>query len=350
MRETLKKYGGVLYIALMTIAIAVVLSCTNELDQILETLAALHRGWLAATLGCVVAYLFLRMAMMRFYLKCRGHRLSWRSVAGVTGAGQFYSAITPSASGGQPMQVLQLKRLGVPVSLGTACVCVKFLGFQAAFLILGGVLAFGHLPMLSDQLFGFRWLVVLGYLVNAGLLAAVVLTIPRTRIVDTLTRSIIALGAKLRLVKNRERTLERFQGLVRDYRDALIQLLRTPLDAAIMFLFSLLQVLAYMSVPVCLYHALGLTGTRTLVILTLQLQLFVAAAFIPLPGAAGAQESGFCIFFRGIFPEDSIMAAMVCWRFFSYYLLMILGFVMMIAGGSLRRAEKPASPLDFSKP
>jgi len=57
---------------------------------------------------------------------------------------------------------------------------------------------------------------------------------------------------------------------------------------------------------------------------------------VPLPGAAGAQESGFCVFFRGIFPEDSLAAAMLCWRWFTYYLLMILGLIMMAAGSGKR--------------
>ena len=36
MRERFKKYAGALYIALMTIVVVIVLSCTNELEQIFE--------------------------------------------------------------------------------------------------------------------------------------------------------------------------------------------------------------------------------------------------------------------------------------------------------------------------
>lgn len=339
MRDAIKKYGGVLYIALMTIVVAVVLRCTNELDHILLTLRSLRRGWAAGATACILVYLILRMAMMRFYLARRGYRLSWRSIAGVTGAGQFYSAITPSASGGQPVQVMRLKRLGVPVSLGTACISIKFLGFQAALLLIGAVLGLSNVSFLNEQLYGFRWLVALGYIVNAGLLIAVVLTIPKTRAVDFLLEKIVALGTRMRVVKDREGTQTHIQNMIRDYRDALLQLLRVPTDAVIMFLFSILQVLFYMGVGVCLYHAFRLTDVSARVILTLQFQLFMAAAFIPLPGAAGAQESGFCIFFRGVFPENVITAAMVCWRFFSYYMLMILGLVMMIVSGRSSRKK-----------
>lgn len=330
MREILKKYSGLLFVLLMGAVVMIVLGCNNELGEIVETLGSLRLGWVWLAGGCIVLYLFLRMATLRFYLGRRGHRISWLQAAGVTGAGQFYSAITPSSSGGQPMQVLHLHKIGVPVSLGTACVCVKFLGFQIAFLAMGAVLWLANIGMVAQQLAGFRWLVGAGFLINSGLIVAVILTIPKSQAVDRLIWWVIRLGVRLRIVKDGNAAFKSFDGAVRDYREALLQLMRSPADALAVFGLSLLQVLAYMAVVVCLYHAFGLAGVSGVKLLTIQLLLFIAAAFVPLPGAAGAQESGFCVFFHGIFPEASLMAAMVSWRFFSYYLLLFLGLVMML--------------------
>lgn len=337
MRERFKKYAGALYIALMTVVVIVVLSCTNELEQIFEAFGQMETRWLWIAGGCIAVYLLLRMTAMWYYLRRHGCQISLRDVAGVTGAGQFYSAITPSSSGGQPMQVLWLHRRGVPVSLGTACVSVKFLSFQASVLLLGGVMGLSRWRMAEEQLYGFRWLVVLGYIVNAGLLIAVALTIPRSNALDRLSRWVVGIGAKLRLIKHPEQACARFQSVLSDYRDALRSLFRRPLDAVVIMVLALLQVISYMSVLLCLYRAFGLSGTGDLDILTLQLLLFIAAAFVPLPGAAGAQESGFCVFFHGVFPGDTLMAAMVCWRFFSYYLLLIGGLIMMAVAGFRQR-------------
>ena len=88
-----------------------------------------------------------------------------------------------------------------------------------------------------------------------------------------------------------------------------------------------------MGVTVCIYHAFGLSGASDGWIFTLQTLLFIAAAFVPLPGAAGAQESGFVVFFHGVFPESDLAAAMLCWRFFTYYFLLIVGFAMSALAG-----------------
>lgn len=122
-----------------------------------------------------------------------------------------------------------------------------------------------------------------------------------------------------------------------DYRQSLLTLKSRPLDAAVMFLLSLMQVFFLMVVVCCLYHAFRLGGTDNLSLLTLQLLLFITAAFVPLPGAAGAQEGGFYLFFRGIIPETDIVALMICWRFFTYYLLLMLGLIAVIWDGIARR-------------
>lgn len=329
MRQILKKYSGLIYVALITVIMIVLLLRSSELEQIWFTLGTLDLSYVLLAAGCIVLYLLLRMGTLRFYLARHGRPITWLQAAGVTGAGQFYSAITPSASGGQPMQILYLRRLGVPASLGTACVSVKFLGFQTAILSLGGLSWLLNREMIAHQLYGFRWLVLLGCAVNSALILAVLLTLPRWPVIDRLIRFFIRLGARLHFLRNEDSAYHSFQDALKDYRDALIHLLHRPLDALVIYLLSLSQVVAYMSVAICLYKAFGLSGTSSTDLLTLQLMLFIAAAFVPLPGAAGAQESGFCVFFHEIFPDSELVAAMICWRFFSYYLLLFLGLVMM---------------------
>lgn len=340
MRELIKKYSGLIFAAAITLAMIAILGGADEMGQIHAALGELDKRWVWAAGGCIALYLFLRMAALRFYLGRRGFTISWTDAASVTGAGQFYSAITPSASGGQPMQVLYLHRRNVPVSIGTACICVKFIGFQLGFLALGAVMGFVYREMLSAQLAGLRWLVGLGFAVNSGLIVAVLLTLPKSKWVDGLIRWLVRLGEKIRLIKDGDEAQAGFLNMLEEYRNALFQLLRSPLDAFVMGVLSLLQVISFMAVSVCLYRAFGLSGVNAGQIFALQLMLFIAAAFVPLPGAAGAQEGGFCVFFRGVFPESNLIAAMVCWRFFSYYLLMFMGLAMMLPAWLRSRSDR----------
>jgi len=87
-----------------------------------------------------------------------------------------------------------------------------------------------------------------------------------------------------------------------------------------------------MSVPLSVYRAFHMSGTPWYLLLTVAFLLFVSASYTPLPGASGAQEGGFMVFFGSMFTQGTIGLALLVWRFFTYYLFLIVGAVLSIAG------------------
>ena len=73
--------------------------------------------------------------------------------------------------------------------------------------------------------------------------------------------------------------------------------------------------------------------------LTLSFLLFVSASYTPLPGASGAQEGGFLLYFRGIFTGGTVGLALLAWRFFTYYLFLITGVIVVLNEKFLMRRE-----------
>ena len=78
------------------------------------------------------------------------------------------------------------------------------------------------------------------------------------------------------------------------------------------------------------YYALGQRGTPWIHLLTLGFLLFVSASYTPLPGASGAQEGGFLLYFQGIFRDGTIGLGLLIWRFFTYYLWLITGVIAVL--------------------
>ena len=65
----------------------------------------------------------------------------------------------------------------------------------------------------------------------------------------------------------------------------------------------------------------------------------MSASYTPLPGASGAQEGGFLLYFRGIFKDGTIGLALLIWRFFTYYLFLIVGVFMVVGEKAILKAE-----------
>ena len=76
-------------------------------------------------------------------------------------------------------------------------------------------------------------------------------------------------------------------------------------------------------------------------LITMGVLLYIGASYTPLPGASGAQEGGFAVLFKGIFPDARLFVALLIWRFSTYYLNVIVGAV--VATVSSIRGIKNAS-------
>lgn len=92
---------------------------------------------------------------------------------------------------------------------------------------------------------------------------------------------------------------------------------------------------------IAVYHAFGLSEVSSMELITMGVLLYIGASYTPLPGASGAQEGGFAVLFKGIFPDARLFVALLIWRFSTYYLNVIVGAV--VATVSSIRGIKNAS-------
>ena len=107
-------------------------------------------------------------------------------------------------------------------------------------------------------------------------------------------------------------------------------MVHSPKEIFLQMLCSGISILGLTGSVVFAYYAFGQSGTPWIRVLTLSCLLFVSASYTPLPGASGAQEGGFLLYFRGIFKDGTIGLGLLIWRFFTYYLFLIVGVFMVI--------------------
>ncbi|MBQ3223784.1 MAG: flippase-like domain-containing protein [Clostridia bacterium] len=339
MKNFLKRYGGILFMAL-TIG-AVVLIAMRE-GNWSDTVAALRSmDWRWEALAGVFWLLFVgsRAYTMKFYLARQGVLVRFGAAFHASIIGLFYSGVTPAASGGQPMQMYHLHKEGVPVSLSASGVLVKFVGFQSMLLLLAGLFLGLNYSFVRETVGSSFFLIVLGFVINAVVVSAVLLVLISRRAVRSIVRLSLSLGEKLRLVKDRPAMEKRIGKQVDGYLESMSTVRDRPLDLLAMFALSALQVVAYSCIIWALYHAFGLSGASVFQLVAIQLLLYQTVSFVPLPGASGAQEGLFFLFLHTIVPDTMQIGMLFAWRFFTFYLTMLIGGLTVVFDGilSLRR-------------
>ncbi len=296
--------------------------------------------WILAAVGSWCVFMTFEAMGLHVFFRQQKVKIKFRLSLLVALIGSFYSAVTPAATGGQPMQVLALKKRGIPAGTSSSGLAVKFFTFQTALLSLGGLLWILNPSIVWACIDRAKWIVIAGFVINGLTVAVVILLAINKNIVRGIIAFIIKAGKALHLVKNAENLSVRAEGAIGDFHASVDYLTHHPIRLFHLYLISCLQVLGLMSIAYCIYRALGLNQYTYWDVLTLQFLLFIAASFTPLPGASGAQEGGFYIFFQHVFPADKLVGALLLWRFFTYYFTMIIGMcaVVIDSAWSMRHA------------
>ena len=339
MNPKLKKLLSILFI-LVSVGMVLIIAFSNpEMKNAWEAISKLSLPWIGGLLLCWFVYVLFEAMGTWICLRRRGYNISLFRVLGTGLIGMYYSNITPGASGGQPMQVNSLRKAGVPVEYGTLALTVRFVMNQFSVCMIGLVLFMIHKDFVYQQLGGAIWAARIGWLINFASVPLVLLAAFKRNWIQKLGEKLIALGVKIHVIRNPEAATERLSGMLDTYHEALTEMAHRPKEIIAQLFCSMVSVLGLTSSIVFTYYAFGQSGTEWSQILTLSCLLFVSASYTPLPGASGAQEGGFLLYFRGIFKDGTIGLALLIWRFFTYYLFLIVGVFMVVGEKAILKAE-----------
>ena len=341
MSPKLKKILSFLFILISVLAVLIIAFSNPELGNAWDALSRLHVAWIGGLLACWAVYVLFEAMGTWNCLQSRGCRISLFRVVWTGLIGMYYSDITPSAAGGQPMQVNSLRKAGIPVEYGTLALTVRFVMNQFTVCAIGLVLFLMNRDFVRTQLGGAIWAARIGWLINFASVPLVLLAAFRRKWIQKLAEKLIRFGTRIRLVREPGEAIARVTEILDSYHEALTEMAHHPKEILTQMLCSGISLLGLTGSVVFTYYAFGQTGTSWMQVLTLSCLLYVSASYTPLPGASGAQEGGFLLYFKGIFRDGTIGLALLIWRFFTYYLFLIAGVFAVVGEKVLLRKKKP---------
>jgi len=323
----------------------------GDLGKAWETVITADLKWILAAVLSWCAFTVFEALGLHIFLLQQKQKVKLRTSILVAMIGSFYSAVTPAATGGQPMQVFAYKKRGIPTGFSSSGLAVKFFTFQTALLTMGGLLWALNGEAIAQLGVEVRLWATTGFILNGFTVAVVLLLAINKNIVRWLITLLIKLGKLIRLVKDEAKIASKVDATMEDFHASVYMVTHHPLRLLWLLFISCINVLGLMSISYCIYRALGLNEYGYFDILTRQFLLYISASFTPLPGASGAQEGGFLLFFKNVFPADQAVGALLIWRFFTYYFTMITGFGAVLVDGAanMRRIKKEKKSLSENK-
>ena len=289
--------------------------------------AASKLEWLLLAIGCCVLVWLLEGVTLHLF--CRALYKDWRLPYSVcTGLiGILYSCLTPFSTGGQPMQIYTMHRLGMDTGKSGSIIAIKTLVYQGVLLVLTLVTIVWKLPYFQKNVSDFSFVTILGLLSNSAFLLFVALFFFSPRITDRLLRGGLKVLMRLHLCR---KPLVRYSKIHRElssFHGSSKLFGKNPRLYLLAIFVTVVQILLGCMVPYLIYRTFGFSEVGPDVMVAAQAYVSMVSAFVPLPGASGGAEGSFYLFFSMFFTGGTIVPAMVLWRAITYYMNIAAGAV-----------------------
>ena len=337
-----RRWLTVLFVAFNVAVIAVLAISEYQRGQGADNFRdiELRWGYLAPAIFCAFGAIAVEIVKYMVVMKSVCGRTDFHLCRRTVLLGRYYDNITPSGIGGQPYQVYYMNKQGLSGAESLVIPVAGFLTMQFAFIIFSVIcIIFGgkHIP--HDAM---RAIAVVGTAGYAIFPVAILLFAFVPAFAEKITRGIVGLLAKLRIVKDREQTAEKFSEKARKYSEALRQLLKKRGVFAVAMVLGLLYQFLLMSVPYFVIHLFGGNVPFLGCFITVVI-IYGVVTFMPTPGNSGAAEGVFYAVFASL-SGGYIYWAMLFWRFLVYYVFIIYGVFSYLVEFLKRRRRRRHSP------
>lgn len=320
----------ILILAVSAVALTFIFKDNNP-RTIWQQLCSVKHRYIWMGLGLMAVFVCSESVIMRYLFGGLKAKMSLAKCLLLSNIGFFFSAITPGASGGQPLQVFYMTKCGVDSLVSTLVVMVITVVYKFTLIIL--CILFGILApdVTRSAIHEVPILFVIGVIMQAGFMLFLIFCIYFPQIAVAIVKLGVKLLGKLHLVKKPEETLEKAMNSVHEYENAAAYIRKHIHVLFVSLAITIVQRLAFFSVTYMVAVALGVECSWVEIV-AIQIVLALSVDAIPLPGATGVNEGVFVILQGMMFGTENVATALLLNRGITYYLLAIVTGIFTLIG------------------
>lgn len=301
----------------------------EDMGELFDAIREADTKWLIPGAALVLFFIWGESFIIWYMMRSFGIRLKKRICFLFSSVGFFFSCITPSASGGQPMQIYFMKKEKIPIPVATVILMIVTITYKLVLVVIGGgILLFGR-DFVDRYLSEAFSVFCLGLLLNVFCVGFMTVLVFHPALAESILTKGMAWLERMRFLRRREERGRKLRSSMEVYRETAAYLKEHGKVLVTVALISFVQRIALFSVTWMVYLAFGLSGTGIWDVVFLQAVISVSVDMLPLPGGMGISEALFLRIFPGVFGE-AVLPAMVLSRGLGYYVQLLASALFTI--------------------
>ena len=305
-------------------------SALKKLSPVALCFALVTALFFVSAEGIMIWYLLHSMNGKSGALKC----ISYSFI------GFFYSGITPSATGGQPMQLYYMCKDKNDLSESSVVLMTVALVYKFVLVLVGVAILICWRGPLKFYLREYYPLFLLGLMLNLTLVLILLAVMFAPGGIKSVVAKVEQMLVKIGILKPSVKRKEKMERFVDGYQGAVHFLLEHKGKIAGVCLFTLLQRCSVFVLTWIVYQGFSLEGADAITVIFLQASVYIAVDMLPLPGAQGITEMMYRSIFGGIFTGGYLMPSLYVTRGISFYFLLIVGMAVIFGNYLYRHSRR----------
>ncbi len=277
-------------IALISIRAVTAQSADLSFSDFIEYAKSADPVYLILALVSMLCFVIFEGLAVVTICKAMGYPRGFKSSFVYSASDIYFSAITPSATGGQPASVWFMAKDGIPVTTSVVALVSNLVLYTISIVLIGGI-TFICAPGLFLGLTSLsKILIVVGYIIMTLLAGFFILILFKGNIVYAVLSGIIKLLTKMKIIKNPDKINEKLSDSLKQYQVCAELVFKKKRAICVAFVFNFLQRASQITVTALAYLAVGGEWENAAQAWFAQAYAVIGSNMVPIPGAMGVSD------------------------------------------------------------
>lgn len=172
----------------------------EDMSEVGDVIKECNIMWLIPAVICVFAFIGGESIILWYLFRSFGIKIKERICLLFSSVGFFFSCVTPSASGGQPMQMVFMKKKKIPMAIATVVLMLVTILYKLVLVLTGIALIIFAGDFLDRYVGRYMWIFYLGIVLNVGCVALMLLVTFHQTFAGNLVTGIFKLLEKIHIL------------------------------------------------------------------------------------------------------------------------------------------------------
>ncbi len=277
--------------------------------------------WIACAFMCMILFILFEGLALMVICRMFGHKATVLDGYIYSASDIYFSAITPSATGGQPASAYFMIKKGMPAMTVAAALLLNLCMYTVSIIVIGLFCFILKFDLFVQYSTTSKLFIAIGSAIQVFLAVGLILLLVNDKLLYRISKAIISFLCKIRILRHKESKLEKLNQQIKTYRECATIIYNRNGKLWIVFVLNFLQRVAQIAVTVFTYMATsGKSFLESIDLFFLQGYAVLGANCMPIPGGIGISDYIMLDGFGNVMDESQAVYLELLSRSLSFYI------------------------------